>query len=77
MSADIQNKKIELIQWLSTLDDPSIIEKIIKLRKSEKSDWWEEISEAEKKSIEEGIKDANSGKLKSHTEVRKSYEKWL
>lgn len=34
-----QNKKIELIQWLSTLNDESMIEKIIKLRESEKSDY--------------------------------------
>ncbi len=77
MDIDIQNKQIELIQWLSTLNDESIIEKIMKLRESEKIDWWEEISKEEIKSIEEGIKDADSGKLKSHSEARKLYEKWL
>ncbi len=77
MDADLQNKKIKLIQWLSTLNDQSIIEKIMRLREDEKSDWWDEISEAEKNSIEKGIKDANEGKVKSHTEIRKSYEKWL
>jgi len=49
----------------------------MKLRESEKIDWWEEISKEEIKSIEEGIKDADSGKLKSHSEARKLYEKWL
>ncbi|MGM1055628.1 MAG: hypothetical protein ACQEWG_07085 [Bacteroidota bacterium] len=77
MDTNIQNKKIELIQWLSTLNDESIIEKIMKLRESERIDWWEEISKEEKKSIEEGIKDADSGKLKPHSEARKLYEKWL
>ena len=28
MDINIQNKKIELIQWLSTLNDESIIEKL-------------------------------------------------
>ena len=74
---NIQDKKIELIQWLSTLNDESVIEKILELRDSEKTDWWEEISEKEKESIEQGIKDADSGKLTSHSEARKSYEKWL
>lgn len=55
MDANIQNKKLELIQWLSTFNDISIIEKIMELREREKSDWWNEISEAEKKSIEKGI----------------------
>ncbi|WP_026838872.1 hypothetical protein [Gillisia sp. JM1] len=77
MDVNIQNKKIELIQWLSTLNDMSIIEKIIKLREREKSDWWNEISVTEKKSLEKGIKDADAGKLNSHSDVKKIYEKWL
>jgi len=77
MKINIQNKKIELIQWLSTLNDESTIEKLMKLRESEKADWWREISKEEKKSIEKGIKDADSGKLKSHSEAKKLYEKWL
>ncbi len=77
MDTNIQNKKIELIQWLTTLNDESVIEKIMKLRESEKIDWWEEISKEEIKSIEDGIKEADSGKLQSHSEARKLYEKWL
>ncbi len=77
MDVDIQNKKIELIQWLSTLKDMSIIEKIIKLREQEKSDWWDELSVSEKNSLEKGIKDADAGNLESHSDVKKIYEKWL
>ncbi len=77
MDVNIQDKKIELIQWLSTLNDESIIEKIMKLRESERSDWWREVSKEEKKSIEKGIKDADSGKLEPHSNVKKLYEKWL
>ena len=77
MDINIQNKKIELIQWLSTLNDESIIEKVMKLRENEKTDWWKEISKEERKSIEKGIQDADSGKLKSHSEAKKLYEKWL
>ncbi|TDN87664.1 hypothetical protein DET49_111112 [Salegentibacter sp. 24] len=77
MDINIQNKKIELIQWLSTLNDESIIEKIMKLRDNEKADWWKAISKEEKESIEKGIQDAEAGKLKSHSEAQKLYEKWL
>ena len=38
MEADIQNIKIELIQWLTTLDDKSLIQKIIDLRKNQTKD---------------------------------------
>jgi hypothetical protein len=74
---NLQNKKLELIQWLSTIEDSSIIEKIMDLRKKESSDWWNSISERERKSIENGLKDAESGKLSSHSNARKLYEKWL
>jgi len=74
---NIQNKKLELIQWLSTIEDSSIIEKIMDLRKKESKDWWNSISENEKDSIEQGLKDADSGKLNPHSNARKLYEKWL
>lgn len=77
MEIDIQHKKIELIQWLTTLEDDSIIEKLIKFRDSESTDWWEEISETEKQSILKGIADAEAGKLNPQSEASKIYGKWL
>ena len=77
MSLSLENKKIELIQWLSTLNDTSLIDKLMKLREKEKNDWWNEISENEKISIEKGIQDADNGKLTSHSNVKEIYEKWL
>ena len=77
MDINLQNKKIELIQWLSTLNDTSLINKLMKLRENEKVDWWNETSTAEKKSIEKGINDAENGKLTSHSNVKGIYEKWL
>ena len=73
----IQNKKLELIQWLSTLEDSTLIGKIMELRKRESKDWWNSISENEKQAIEKGIEDADAGKLNPHTNARKLYEKWL
>lgn len=40
-------------------------------------DWWNEISEAEKASIERGLEDIKAGRVVSHEEVRKKYLKWL
>lgn len=77
MGINIQNAKIELIQWLTTLEDSSLIQKIIELRKNETKDWWKDISDAEKQSIELGISDAENGKLKSNSEAEKIYGKWL
>lgn len=77
MKTQLLNKKIELIQWLSTLEDNAIIEKLMKFRKDETNDWWNSISEIEKDSIEKGLNDANEKKLEPHSEARKIYEKWL
>ncbi|AUS06152.1 hypothetical protein [Pseudotamlana carrageenivorans] len=77
MDLSLENKKIELIQWLSTLNDKMLIDKLMELRNKEKTDWWNEISADEKKSIEKGIQDANKGELTSHSNVKGIYEKWL
>ncbi|HLO54190.1 MAG TPA: hypothetical protein VK169_07885 [Saprospiraceae bacterium] len=77
MESKILNKKLELIQWLSTLEDKVVIEKLIKFRKEESTDWWDSISDEEKKSIESGLNDADKNNLIPHVTVRKTYEKWL
>jgi hypothetical protein len=77
MNTQILNEKLELIQWLSTLEDASIIKKLMQFRKEETKDWWDSISEEEKKSIEKGMSEADNNELKPHSEARKLYEKWL
>ena len=74
---DIHATKLELIQWLSTIENPSLIQKIKKLRDSQKEDWWSQLSQAEVDAIEEGIKDADEENVVSHKEARKIYGKWL
>lgn len=49
----------------------------MKFRDKEKTDWGNEISIEEQKSIEQGIQDAENGKLTSHSNVKTIYEKWL
>lgn len=77
MGNNFQNKKIELIQWLSNLKDESIIDQIMRLRRIDREDWFTAISREESASLEQGLKDVDSGKLRSHSEVRKLYDRWL
>ena len=74
---NIETKKLALIQWLTSLNDVSMIDKILELKNKESKDWWNEISDEEKESIEKGLSDAESGKLTPHSEIIKKYEKWL
>lgn len=77
MEMNIQNAKIELIQWLTTLDDSTLLQKIMDVRKNDTTDWWNELSEDEQKSIESGISDADEGNLRPNSEAKKIYGKWL
>ena len=74
---NIQTIKLELIQWLSTIEDIDVLKKIIDLKKQENSEWWDSLSAKEKESIEYCLKDAEAKKLKSHTNARNLYDKWL
>ncbi|MDR6516518.1 hypothetical protein [Chryseobacterium camelliae] len=77
MNIQTLNEKLELIQWLSTLEDASVIKKLMLLKKEETKDWWNSLSEEEEKSINEGILQADNNELRPHSEVRKLYGKWL
>ena len=77
VNTTLSNQKLELIQWLSVIEDKNIIEQILKIKKVESADWWEKLSAKEIESIELGLQDANEGKLISHKVVQKLYEEWL
>lgn len=76
---DIQTEKLKLIEWLAGLNDQTLIEKIkfLKENQPEATNWWDELSQAEKTSIDQGLEDADKGKLTAHEDVRKRYERWL
>ncbi len=73
----IQNKKLELIQWLSSLEDLNTINKIVQLKTNENKDWWNSIANEERLAIENGLADADEGKLNPHSKAKALYEKWL
>jgi predicted transcriptional regulator len=77
MDTNFDSKKLELIQWLASVEDKKIIEKLIDFRNEQNSDWWQNASQSERDSITKGLKDAEEGKLNEHSEAKKIYGKWL
>ncbi len=77
MATNLQERKIELIQWLSVIEDTTLLEKIADLKEQNSSDWWDEISEGERQSIDLGIADADAGRLNPHSKARSIYENGL
>ena len=67
--------KLELIEWLTKLDDIETIEflKIVKDSKSGKNDWWDDLSQSQKEGIERGLNDIQNGRTVSHEEVKNKY----
>ena len=63
-AAEINGIKLNLIAWINQLSDVDVISFLDGLRKSRaKEDWWDELSDAQKKQILDGLKDADNGKL--------------
>jgi len=70
---DIAVKKIELIEWLSKVQDKKLIQKVESLRKEADADWWNSLTEEQQEDIEAGIVDLDSGKKKDFKKVLSKY----
>lgn len=77
MSLDIQKTKIDLIQWLTTIDNAEILKKIKSIKESEIEAEWYSLSENERKSIDKGLEDVKTGNTIPHSDLKKIYEKYL
>ena len=66
---DIQATKIELAQRLLSETSEVVLQKIKDILISEKTDWWDEISEEEKLAIDEGLAELDRGEGISHDQV--------
>ena len=73
---DIQVEKLNLIKWLTEVEEPSVIKQFIALKNEQQKDWWDEISEDERAGIEESLAEADRGDVLSHEEVMAKYQKY-
>ncbi|MCB9261577.1 MAG: hypothetical protein H6607_04315 [Flavobacteriales bacterium] len=76
---NVQTEKLDLIEWISRLNDTMIIDKLIKIKDdySKSKDWWDSLKKEEIDSINRGLKDFEEGRVHSHETARKIYEKYL
>jgi len=58
---DIQASKLELVKLIVNIDNGKVINKILRVLKSDQEDFWLELSEIEKEEIQIGIKQLDSG----------------
>ena len=61
-----------MVQLIINIRKPLTLKKVEEvLKRDVESDWWDEISDAERQSIEKGLDEAGKGKLIPHAEVMK------
>jgi len=76
---NIQTEKLDLIEWISRLNDNSIIDRLSKIKEdySKSKDWWDTLEKEELESIKRGLQDFKEGRTHSHDTARQVYEKYL
>ena len=68
-TAELNKKKLDLIEWITRLSDENIIELLDGLKNSQsKADWRDELSESQQKMLQNGIDDIEAGNVISSTQ---------
>ena len=74
---DIQEEKLQLIEWLAGLNDTKVLEEFITLKKRKELDWWDRINTEERTEIEIGLAQADKGEVILHEELMAKCKKWF
>lgn len=67
--------KLELIDWLTKLDDDETIDylKLVKDSKASHNDWWYDLTDEQKAGVERGLRDVGAGNVTPHNKVKLRY----
>ena len=67
--------KLELIEWMTKLDDDETIDylKLVKDSKASHEDWWYDLTDDQKAGIERGLRDVDTGRVTPHKKVKLKY----
>ena len=63
---DIKTTKIELVKAILEIDNNEFIQRVADFINKEKVDFWNELSSAEQKEIQQGIQELDQGKKVSY-----------
>ncbi|MGN6800599.1 MAG: hypothetical protein ACTHJN_01765 [Ginsengibacter sp.] len=74
---DIKTLKNRAKKYLDNADEKTIRMVYAMLEIEAESDWWDELPQDAKASIERGLRDIENGDVSPHEEVMKKYKKWL
>lgn len=68
-TAELNQTKLDLIDWINRLSDENMIEFLDGLKKSKsKDDWWDDLSENQQIMLRNGMDDIESGNVISSSQ---------
>ena len=73
-TVEFNSTRNELLQWIEGSSDESLIKFLNSIRlsfKTNKADWWNDLSTADKEGIERGLKDMRAGNTHTSQEFWK------
>lgn len=73
----VSETKIELARKILNTNDKELINYIKAIFSSEPKNWWEELPDEIKASVDRGLKQASNKQTLPHNQVMKKYSKWL
>ncbi len=76
-AAEYNSTRQELIKWINSVNDTSLLNLLNSIRMSRKKDdkdWWDGLSKSEKENIDLGIKDLNEGRTISSEDFWKRFD---
>jgi len=66
--------KLELIQWLASLEDKQLLQSLFFYKNiQKKTDWWDDLTKEQLNEINKGIKNIKEGKTVSSSSVWQRY----
>lgn len=72
---EIVESKLELIRWISGIEDPMLIHRLEQIKDS-KVDFWDELTVFEQESIEIGMDDIANNRVVNQSEMDQIFDKW-
>lgn len=66
---NLESRKINLINWISSIQEENILAQMEEIQK-ENNDWWDIISEEDKKAINDGLNQLDRGEYVTRSQVK-------
>jgi predicted transcriptional regulator len=71
----VNELKSSIHSLVEEVQSVALLKKVEKELKAEKEDWWDELSPSQKRSIKKGVKEVETGKIVTHSEMKKTFSK--